>query len=102
MFKSKVESQAAGDWSHCKVSRSSQGAISLSVSIVTVKCYPLNKVSTPLHSTPLLQYIFVFTRFTSFLGMCLCLALMFISSWYYALIAMIIAAAIYKYIEFQG
>ncbi|KAL9974990.1 hypothetical protein ACROYT_G012103 [Oculina patagonica] len=39
---------------------------------------------------------------TSFLGMCLCLALMFISSWYYALVAMILAAAIYKYIEFQG
>ncbi|XP_048576392.1 solute carrier family 12 member 6 isoform X1 [Nematostella vectensis] len=40
--------------------------------------------------------------FTSFLGVCLCLALMFISSWYYALVAMIIAAAVYKYIEFQG
>lgn len=50
MFKSKVESQAAGDWCHCKVSCSSQRAISLSVSIVTVKCYPLNKVSTPLHA----------------------------------------------------
>ena len=59
-----------------------------------------------LYSTPRFYYstvyIFVFTRFTSFLGMCLCLALMFISSWYYALVAMIIAAAIYKYIEFQG
>ncbi|XP_072106881.1 solute carrier family 12 member 6-like isoform X1 [Mobula birostris] len=38
----------------------------------------------------------------SFLGMSLCLALMFISSWYYAIAAMLIASMIYKYIEFQG
>ncbi|XP_069797206.1 solute carrier family 12 member 6-like isoform X2 [Narcine bancroftii] len=38
----------------------------------------------------------------SFLGMSLCLALMFISSWYYAMAAMGIAGMIYKYIEFQG
>ncbi|XP_043937933.1 solute carrier family 12 member 4-like isoform X1 [Protopterus annectens] len=38
----------------------------------------------------------------SFLGMSICLALMFISSWYYALLAMFIAGMIYKYIEYQG
>uniref|UniRef100_A0A3P9HAI8 Solute carrier family 12 member 7b n=1 Tax=Oryzias latipes TaxID=8090 RepID=A0A3P9HAI8_ORYLA len=38
----------------------------------------------------------------SFLGMSLCLALMFISSWYYAIIAMVIAGCIYKYIEYRG
>ncbi|NWX31996.1 S12A7 protein, partial [Notiomystis cincta] len=38
----------------------------------------------------------------SFLGMSLCLALMFICSWYYALIAMLIAGCIYKYIEYRG
>ncbi|XP_062925824.1 solute carrier family 12 member 7-like isoform X2 [Mobula hypostoma] len=38
----------------------------------------------------------------SFLGMSLCLALMFISSWYYALVAMLIAGCIYKYIEYRG
>ncbi|XP_071814976.1 solute carrier family 12 member 6-like isoform X2 [Apostichopus japonicus] len=38
----------------------------------------------------------------SFLGMLLCVSVMFISSWYYALVAMAIAASIYKYIEFQG
>ncbi|KAF7242781.1 Solute carrier family 12 member 6 [Varanus komodoensis] len=38
----------------------------------------------------------------SFLGMSICLALMFISSWYYALVAMFIAGMIYKYIEYQG
>ncbi|XP_066579443.1 solute carrier family 12 member 7 isoform X3 [Amia ocellicauda] len=38
----------------------------------------------------------------SFIGMSLCLALMFISSWYYALVAMMIAGCIYKYIEYRG
>ncbi|KAF3858513.1 hypothetical protein F7725_011714 [Dissostichus mawsoni] len=38
----------------------------------------------------------------SFLGMSLCLSLMFICSWYYALVAMVIAGCIYKYIEYRG
>ncbi|XP_048832821.1 solute carrier family 12 member 7 isoform X4 [Brienomyrus brachyistius] len=38
----------------------------------------------------------------SFLGMSLCLSLMFISSWFYALVAMVIAGCIYKYIEYRG
>uniref|UniRef100_A0A4W5JRE3 Solute carrier family 12 member 4 n=1 Tax=Hucho hucho TaxID=62062 RepID=A0A4W5JRE3_9TELE len=38
----------------------------------------------------------------SFLGMSMCLALMFISSWYYAIVAICIAGMIYKYIEYQG
>lgn len=42
------------------------------------------------------------TRALSFLGMSMCLALMFISSWYYAIVAMGIAGMIYKYIEYQG
>lgn len=41
-------------------------------------------------------------RALSFLGMSLCLTLMFVSSWYYALVAMLIAGMIYKYIEYQG
>uniref|UniRef100_A0AAX7UUZ7 Solute carrier family 12 member 5b n=1 Tax=Astatotilapia calliptera TaxID=8154 RepID=A0AAX7UUZ7_ASTCA len=36
----------------------------------------------------------------SFLGMSLCLSLMFMCSWYYAIVAMGIATCIYKYIEF--
>lgn len=44
----------------------------------------------------------VFPRALSFLGMSLCLALMFICSWYYALFAMLIAGCIYKYIEYHG
>uniref|UniRef100_A0A3P9AN49 Solute carrier family 12 member 7b n=1 Tax=Esox lucius TaxID=8010 RepID=A0A3P9AN49_ESOLU len=38
----------------------------------------------------------------SFLGASLCLSLMFISSWFYALVAMLIAGCIYKYIEYRG
>ncbi|KAF7653700.1 hypothetical protein LDENG_00079630 [Lucifuga dentata] len=38
----------------------------------------------------------------SFLGMSLCLSLMFICSWCYAIVAMGIATCIYKYIEFCG
>jgi len=35
-------------------------------------------------------------------GVCLCLTLMFITSWYYAIVAILIAAGIYKYIEYKG
>ena len=47
-------------------------------------------------------------RFTLFhwtlsaLGLCMCLGVMFLSNWYYAIAALGIAAAIYKYIEFKG
>uniref|UniRef100_A0A663MIM2 Solute carrier family 12 member 7 n=1 Tax=Athene cunicularia TaxID=194338 RepID=A0A663MIM2_ATHCN len=53
--------------------------------------------------TPNWRPRFKFYHWTlSFLGMSLCLALMFICSWYYALIAMLIAGCIYKYIEYRG
>nr|CDS29060.2 solute carrier family 12 [Hymenolepis microstoma] len=38
----------------------------------------------------------------SSIGVCICLMLMFISSWYYALAALAIAGGIYKYIEYKG
>ncbi|XP_067137422.1 LOW QUALITY PROTEIN: solute carrier family 12 member 6-like [Centruroides vittatus] len=38
----------------------------------------------------------------SLLGVGLCLVVMFLSSWYYALAAMVIAGCIYKYIEYRG
>lgn len=38
----------------------------------------------------------------SLLGLSLCIALMFISSWYYTIVAWILAGAIYKYIEYRG
>ncbi|KTG06480.1 hypothetical protein cypCar_00021396, partial [Cyprinus carpio] len=53
--------------------------------------------------TPNWRPRFKFYHWTlSFLGMSLCLSLMFICSWYYAIIAMAIAGCIYKYIEFRG
>ena len=38
----------------------------------------------------------------SLLGMIMCIALMFICSWLYALIALGLAAFVYKYIEYKG
>uniref|UniRef100_A0A672SJR4 Solute carrier family 12 member 7-like n=1 Tax=Sinocyclocheilus grahami TaxID=75366 RepID=A0A672SJR4_SINGR len=38
----------------------------------------------------------------SFLGMSLSLSLMFVSSWYYALVVLLISGCIYKYIEYRG
>ncbi|XP_049831713.1 solute carrier family 12 member 6 isoform X1 [Schistocerca gregaria] len=38
----------------------------------------------------------------SFLGLSLCIAVMFMTSWYYALVAMGMAGCIYKYIEYRG
>lgn len=38
----------------------------------------------------------------SLLGLALCVVLMFVSSWYYALVAIGIAIGIYKYIEYKG
>lgn len=53
--------------------------------------------------TPNWRPRFKFYHWTlSFLGMSLCLSLMFICSWYYALFAIFIAAGFYKYIEYRG
>ncbi|KAM4728483.1 solute carrier family 12 member 7-like [Anableps anableps] len=53
--------------------------------------------------TPNWRPRFKFYHWTlSFLGMSLCLSLMFICSWYYALVAILIAGCIYKYIEYRG
>ncbi len=38
----------------------------------------------------------------SLLGLALCLLIMFIVRWYYAIVAIIIACCIYKYIEYKG
>ncbi|XP_011305811.1 solute carrier family 12 member 4 isoform X2 [Fopius arisanus] len=38
----------------------------------------------------------------SFIGLSLCIAIMFMTSWYYALLAMGMAGVIYKYIEYRG
>jgi len=41
-------------------------------------------------------------RLLSLFGVCLCLVIMFITSWYYALAAIVLAGAVYKYIEYKG
>jgi potassium/chloride transporter 4/5/6 len=38
----------------------------------------------------------------SFIGLALCIAIMFMTSWYFALLAMGMAGMIYKYIEYRG
>lgn len=48
------------------------------------------------------SYIFRLYRSLSLTGVILCLVVMFLSSWYYALAAMAIAGIVYKYIEYRG
>lgn len=38
----------------------------------------------------------------SLLGLFLCLAIMFMIKWYYAILAIVLAFSIYKYIEYKG
>lgn len=45
---------------------------------------------------------FPLSRSLSFFGLSLCIAVMFMTSWYYALLAMAMAGCIYKYIEYRG
>jgi len=44
----------------------------------------------------------LYYRILSLVGLALCVCLMFISSWYYALVAIAVAVIIYKYIEYKG
>ncbi|KAK6111386.1 Amino acid permease family protein [Brugia pahangi] len=48
---------------------------------------------------PLFRY---FHWSLSLLGSILCIAVMFISAWHYAVVAIVIGAAVYKYIEYAG
>ena len=52
----------------------------------------------------LLTYRFIpsFQRSLSLLGAALCVAVMFMSDWFYALIAIGLASVLYKYIEYRG
>lgn len=49
-----------------------------------------------------LCYIFVSFRSLSLAGLVLCISIMFMTSWFYALLAMGMAGLIYKYIEYRG
>ena len=54
------------------------------------------------HNSLVCFVCFFFFRTLSVFGVCLCLTLMFLASWYYAIVAILMAAGIYKYIEYKG
>ncbi|XP_048092298.1 solute carrier family 12 member 6-like [Alosa alosa] len=76
------------------------------LSMFFLMCYLFVNLACALQTllrTPSWRPRFSYYHWTlSFLGMTICLALMFISSWYYAIVAMAIAGMIYKYIEYHG
>uniref|UniRef100_A0AAY5F501 Solute carrier family 12 member 5b n=1 Tax=Electrophorus electricus TaxID=8005 RepID=A0AAY5F501_ELEEL len=76
------------------------------LSMFFLMCYMFVNLACALQTllrTPNWRPRFKYYHWTlSFLGMSLCLSLMFICSWYYAIVAMVIASCIYKYIEFCG
>ena len=53
-------------------------------------------------TSTLFYYTAIVFRLLSMFGVCLCLALMIMSSWYYTIAALLLAAGIYKYIEYKG
>uniref|UniRef100_A0A671TIV1 Solute carrier family 12 member 5-like n=1 Tax=Sparus aurata TaxID=8175 RepID=A0A671TIV1_SPAAU len=81
-------------------------AVAPILSMFFLMCYMFVNLACALQTllrTPNWRPRFKFYHWTlSFLGMSLCLTLMFICSWYYAIVAMVIAGSIYKYIEFAG
>uniref|UniRef100_A0A8D0H9S7 Solute carrier family 12 member 6 n=1 Tax=Sphenodon punctatus TaxID=8508 RepID=A0A8D0H9S7_SPHPU len=76
------------------------------LSMFFLMCYLFVNLACALQTllrTPNWRPRFCYYHWTlSFMGMSICVALMFISSWYYAIIAMVIAGMIYKYIEYHG
>ncbi|KAI0215201.1 Solute carrier family 12 member 6 [Lamellibrachia satsuma] len=76
------------------------------ITMFFLMCYGFVNLACALQTllkTPSWRPRFRFYHWTlSLFGVSLCLALMFISSWYYALIAIAIAAFVYKYIEYKG
>lgn len=69
-------------------------------------CYGFVNLACALQTilkTPNWRPRFRFYHWTvSLLGVSLCLVLMFLTGWYYAIVAILIAAGIYKYIEYKG
>uniref|UniRef100_H2Z9M9 Solute carrier family 12 member 6 n=1 Tax=Ciona savignyi TaxID=51511 RepID=H2Z9M9_CIOSA len=76
------------------------------ITMFFLMCYMFVNLACALQTllnTPNWRPRFKFYHWTlSFVGMVMCITLMFISSWYYALVALVIAAGIYKYIEYCG
>lgn len=76
------------------------------ITMFFLMCYGFVNMACALQTllrTPSWRPRFQFYHWTlSLLGLALCITLMFISSWYYALTAICVAAIIYKYIEYKG
>nr|XP_009861591.1 potassium-chloride cotransporter isoform X1 [Ciona intestinalis] len=76
------------------------------ITMFFLMCYMFVNLACALQTllnTPNWRPRFKFYHWTlSFVGMIMCITLMFISSWYYALVALALAAGIYKYIEYCG
>ncbi|XP_019629348.1 PREDICTED: solute carrier family 12 member 4-like isoform X2 [Branchiostoma belcheri] len=81
-------------------------AVAPIITMFFLMCYLFVNVASALQTllkSPNWRPRFKFYHWTlSILGAGLCVALMFISSWYYALAAMVLAGGIYKYIEYRG
>lgn len=76
------------------------------ITMFFLMCYGFVNLACALQTllrTPNWRPRFRFYHWTlSFLGLTLCIAVMFITSWYYAIAAILIASCIYKYIEYRG
>lgn len=76
------------------------------LSMFFLLCYGFVNLACALQSllkTPNWRPTFKYYHWTlSLLGVGVCLAIMFMASWYFALLAVAIAAIIYKYIEYKG
>ncbi|KAI6648925.1 Solute carrier family 12 member 6-like [Oopsacas minuta] len=76
------------------------------ITLFFLMCYMFVNIACSLQSllkAPNWRPRFKYYHWTlSTIGAVLCLVLMFISAWYYAIITMILALGIYKYIEFRG
>merc|ERR1712088_2457 len=76
------------------------------LSMFFLMCYGFVNLACALQTllrTPMWRPRFRYYHWSlSLIGVILCLAIMFMSSWYFALLAMGIAGVIYKYIEYRG
>lgn len=81
-------------------------AIAPLLSMFFLMCYGFVNLACALQTllkTPNWRPRFKFYHWSlSILGVSLCLAVMFMTSWYFALLAMAIAGVVYKYIEYRG
>jgi len=81
-------------------------AIAPLLSMFFLMCYAFVNLACALQTllqTPNWRPSFKYYHWSlSFLGVFLCVAIMFMTSWYFALIAIAIAGIVYKYIEYRG